>query len=166
MKTPPQKSDVVIIGAGPAGSTAAALLAEHGHRVLVLEREKFPRYHIGESLLPFTYQPLERLGPGYSRLRCPPYTVRAVDWMIGRMIRACGADDVAGAFYTGRRLRKLRFLMTDNSSGRKRHLIPNPELPDEPHESNPEAHAGTNQAQHLGKAQCGDARLIQAGKQR
>jgi hypothetical protein len=56
--------------------------------------------------------------------------------------------------------------MTDNSSGRKRHLIPNPELPDEPHESSPEAHAGTNQAQHLGTAQCGDARLIQVGKQR
>ena len=54
--------DVIIIGAGPAGSAAAAILAEHGRRVLVLEREKFPRYHIGESLLPFTYQPLERLG--------------------------------------------------------------------------------------------------------
>jgi flavin-dependent dehydrogenase len=36
--------------------------AEHGHRVLILEREKFPRYHIGESLIPFTYHPLERLG--------------------------------------------------------------------------------------------------------
>lgn len=54
--------DALIIGAGPAGSAAAALLAEHGHRVLVLEREKFPRYHIGESLVPFTYQPLLRLG--------------------------------------------------------------------------------------------------------
>lgn len=54
--------DVIIIGAGPAGSAAAYVLAEYGHRVLVLEREKFPRYHIGESLLPFTFYPLQRLG--------------------------------------------------------------------------------------------------------
>jgi flavin-dependent dehydrogenase len=54
--------DTIVIGAGPAGSTAAALLAEQGSRVLVLEREKFPRYHIGESLLPFTCFPLKRLG--------------------------------------------------------------------------------------------------------
>jgi flavin-dependent dehydrogenase len=55
-------SDVIIIGAGPAGSAAAAVLGEHGRSVMVLEREKFPRYHIGESLLPFTYYPLKRLG--------------------------------------------------------------------------------------------------------
>jgi len=54
--------DALIIGAGPCGSAAAAILAESGHRALVLEREKFPRYHIGESLLPFTYYPLKRLG--------------------------------------------------------------------------------------------------------
>src|SRR3954469_9983977 len=54
--------DAILIGGGPAGSTAAAILAEYGHRVLVLEREKFPRYHIGESLIPFTYGPLERIG--------------------------------------------------------------------------------------------------------
>src|SRR5262249_54380957 len=54
--------DALLIGAGPAGTAAAALLAEYGHRVLLVEREKFPRYHVGESLLPFTFQPLQRLG--------------------------------------------------------------------------------------------------------
>lgn len=54
--------DAVIIGGGPAGASSAAILAEHGHRVLVLEREKFPRYHVGESMIPFTYGPMERLG--------------------------------------------------------------------------------------------------------
>lgn len=54
--------DTLIIGGGPAGSAAAAVLAEHGLRALVLEREKFPRYHIGESMLPFNYYPLKRLG--------------------------------------------------------------------------------------------------------
>ena len=57
-----QEYDVLIIGGGPAGCAAATVLAEIGHEVLVLEREKFPRYHVGESLLPFTYYPLERLG--------------------------------------------------------------------------------------------------------
>jgi flavin-dependent dehydrogenase len=54
--------DVAIIGGGPAGSTAAALLARAGRRVIVFEREKFPRFHIGESLLPFSMKAFARLG--------------------------------------------------------------------------------------------------------
>ncbi|MFS8068507.1 MAG: NAD(P)/FAD-dependent oxidoreductase, partial [Byssovorax sp.] len=47
-----EEVDVVIIGGGPGGATAGALLAQRGRRVLVLERQRFPRFHIGESLLP------------------------------------------------------------------------------------------------------------------
>ncbi|MEM9399139.1 MAG: NAD(P)/FAD-dependent oxidoreductase [Verrucomicrobiota bacterium] len=54
--------DVIVIGGGPAGSTTGALLAEYGHDVLILEKETFPRYHVGESLMPFCYFSFERLG--------------------------------------------------------------------------------------------------------
>ena len=54
--------DVIVIGAGPSGTTTSALLAEYGHKVLLLEREPFPRYHIGESLIPYTWFTLNRLG--------------------------------------------------------------------------------------------------------
>ncbi len=57
-----QKYDAVVIGGGPAGSTAAAVLAGHGRKVVVLEKDRFPRYHIGESLMPYCYFPLERIG--------------------------------------------------------------------------------------------------------
>jgi flavin-dependent dehydrogenase len=54
--------DAIVIGGGPSGSTAAALLAQHGYKVLLLERELMPRYHIGESLIPYTWFTLNRLG--------------------------------------------------------------------------------------------------------
>ena len=54
--------DVAVIGGGPAGSTTAALLAKRGFSVVLLEREQFPRDHVGESLLPATLQVLDDLG--------------------------------------------------------------------------------------------------------
>jgi flavin-dependent dehydrogenase len=54
--------DVIVIGGGPGGSTLGALLADRGRRVLVLERDKHPRFHIGESLLPNSREVLGRLG--------------------------------------------------------------------------------------------------------
>src|SRR5204862_7100074 len=56
-----QSPDVVVIGGGPAGSTVSTLLAQHGLRVRLFERERFPRFHIGESLIPETYWVFRRL---------------------------------------------------------------------------------------------------------
>jgi flavin-dependent dehydrogenase len=58
----PLESDALVIGGGPAGSTMASFLAKRGHSVVVLERDHFPREHVGESMLPFCYHVFEELG--------------------------------------------------------------------------------------------------------
>lgn len=56
------RHDVIVSGGGPAGSTAASFLARRGYDVLLLEKERFPREHVGESMLPFCYKLFEDLG--------------------------------------------------------------------------------------------------------
>ena len=61
-QTTEQAVPVVVIGGGPGGATTSTLIAQQGYKVQLFEREHFPRFHIGESLIPETYWVLERLG--------------------------------------------------------------------------------------------------------
>jgi flavin-dependent dehydrogenase len=79
--------DAIVIGGGPAGSTAAAVLAAKGRRVMVLEKEKFPRYHIGESLLPYGYFTLKRIG-ALDRMKASHFTKKYSVQFVGASGRA------------------------------------------------------------------------------
>jgi halogenation protein CepH len=68
--------DVIVIGGGPGGSTTSTLTAQQGHRVLLLEKEKFPRYQIGESLLPSTVHGIARLLGVGDALRAAGFTIK------------------------------------------------------------------------------------------
>ena len=76
----PEFYDAVVIGGGPAGSTVATALARAGRSVVVFEKEKFPRFHVGESLLPHSLPIFERLG-------------------VAEKIRAAGFQEKYGAFF-------------------------------------------------------------------
>jgi FAD-dependent halogenase len=68
--------DVVVVGGGPGGATLAALVAMQGHRVVVLEKETFPRYQIGESLLPSTVHGVLRLTGAADQVAQAGFTVK------------------------------------------------------------------------------------------
>jgi len=73
--------DVIVIGGGPAGATAATLLADRGRNVRLYERERFPRYHVGESLIPETFGVLDRLGMLPKLRRSPFVEKRSVQFV-------------------------------------------------------------------------------------
>jgi len=75
-----EKFDVLVVGGGPAGSTTATLLARRGERVLLVEKEHHPRFHIGESLLPMNMPLFEQLGVSeeVARIGIPKYGVEFV----------------------------------------------------------------------------------------
>jgi flavin-dependent dehydrogenase len=102
--------DVLVIGAGPAGSASAALLAAAGHSVLVVEREQFPRFHIGESLLPAGLSVLERIGVGTSACTfVPKRGARFVCEASGRSQSFAFADALPGAAPASWHVDRARF---------------------------------------------------------
>jgi flavin-dependent dehydrogenase len=72
---PEENTDVLVVGGGPAGSTIAAVLAARGEQVVLVEKDRHPRFHIGESLLPFNLPLFERLGVAQemARIGMPKY---------------------------------------------------------------------------------------------
>src|SRR6478672_7290860 len=67
--------DVIVMGGGPAGSTIASILAREGRKVVLFEKEQFPRHHIGESLMTDTYWTFQRMG-FLEKLKQSPFTVK------------------------------------------------------------------------------------------
>ncbi|HEX8280792.1 MAG TPA: NAD(P)/FAD-dependent oxidoreductase, partial [Chthoniobacterales bacterium] len=102
--------DVAIIGGGPAGSTAAALLAKEGRRVVVLERDRFPRFHIGESLLPFSMKAFTRLGLHEKFKRA-----NFLEKFGGEMYGACAREGVKFYFEDGFRSQTDRAYQVNRS---------------------------------------------------
>lgn len=90
--------DILIIGGGPAGSTAATTLAKAGRKVLVLEKEKFPRFHIGESLLPYNRKIFEDLGVWEKISAAGFVTKRGAQFIMGNDTRGNRLNFSKGSF--------------------------------------------------------------------
>ncbi len=99
--------DVIVMGGGPAGSSVASILAREGRSVVVFEKERFPRHHIGESLMTDTYFIFERMGmlekmrkqsvcPQIQRSVCQPPRQRVASVLFFRGQSSREGSDVAG----------------------------------------------------------------------
>lgn len=97
-RQPVENWDVLIIGGGPAGSTAATTLSQAGRKVLVLEKEKFPRFHIGESLLPYNRRIFEDLGVWEKIAASGFVTKRGAQFIMGNDSRGNRLDFSKGSF--------------------------------------------------------------------
>ncbi|MBV9673517.1 MAG: tryptophan 7-halogenase, partial [Verrucomicrobia bacterium] len=93
--------DVAIIGGGPAGSAAGSLLAKMGRTVVILEKEKFPRFRVGESMLPRSLDILERIGVK-EKIDQAGFIVKYG----GEIVSACGDKTVRYYFRNGRKAKR------------------------------------------------------------
>jgi flavin-dependent dehydrogenase len=105
------RCDVLVIGGGPAGSTISALLAERGRDVVMVEKSRHPRFHIGESLLPFNMPLFERLGVAeeIKAIGMPKYGAQFISPWHGRAITYDFANAWDNSFPSAYQVRRSEF---------------------------------------------------------
>jgi flavin-dependent dehydrogenase len=111
LHTEKMHTEVLVIGGGPAGSTVAALLAERGRDVVLLEKERHPRFHIGESLLPLNMPMFQRLGVAVEveRIGMPKYGAEFVSPWHERPVTLQFAEAVDKSFPLAYQVRRSEF---------------------------------------------------------
>jgi flavin-dependent dehydrogenase len=113
--------DAIIIGGGPAGSTTAIKMSQLGRKVLVLEKEKFPRFHVGESLLPYNRRIFDELGL-WSKLQEASFMIkRGAQFWLGdgtKKVRVTFAQGIFTEFPEAFQVERSRFdkILLDHAS--------------------------------------------------
>ena len=110
-KTTDARCDVLVIGGGPGGATISALLAERGRNVVLVEKARHPRFHIGESLLPLNMPLFEKLGVAeeVKRIGMPKYGAEFVSPWHGKPVTFDFADALDKSFPSAYQVRRSEF---------------------------------------------------------
>ena len=123
----PGRCEVLVVGGGPAGSTIAALLAERGRRVVLVEKDRHPRFHIGESLLPLNLPLFDRLGIGeqVERMGMPKYGVEFISPYHGKTVTYDFAQAWDKAFPRAYQVRRSEFdhLLLKNAAAKGAEIV-------------------------------------------